>query len=87
MVEQRSPKPWVVGSSPTRPGETLKDSMIGKIKKFVTETVLELKKVSWSTRKELIDSTWVVLVSSFFLGIFIGAIDFALSKAVELIIR
>ncbi|MFA5088050.1 MAG: preprotein translocase subunit SecE [Candidatus Omnitrophota bacterium] len=61
--------------------------MIKKIRKFVTEVILELKKVSWSTKKELIDSTWIVFLSTFFLGIFIAATDFVLSKLLELIIR
>jgi len=61
--------------------------MIGKVKKFVAEVVVELKKVSWSTKRELIDSTWLVIVSSLILGVFIGTTDFVLSKFLELIIR
>lgn len=61
--------------------------MIGKIKKFITEVVVELKKVSWSTKRELLDSTWIVIVSSAFLGVFIGLTDFVLSKIIGLIIR
>ena len=61
--------------------------MIGKIKKFIAEVVVELKKVSWSTKKELIDSTWIVLMSSIFLGLFIGVADFVLSKIIGLVIK
>ena len=61
--------------------------MIGKIKKFFTEVIVELKKVSWSTKNEVLESTWIVIVSSFFLGIFIGITDLVLSKAIELIIK
>ena len=61
--------------------------MIGKIKKFFTEVVVELKKVSWSTRKEVLDSAWVVIVSAVFLGVFIGTTDFVLSKLIGLIIK
>jgi len=32
-----------------------------KIKKFILEVSTELKKVAWSTRKEVIDATWVVI--------------------------
>ena len=60
--------------------------MIGKVQKFVSEVAIELKKVSWSTRKDLIDATWIVLLSSILLGIFIGATDFVLSKLLEIII-
>ena len=61
--------------------------MIGAIRKFVGEVVAELKKVSWSTRRDLIDSTWVVLISSAILGVFIGVTDFALSKLVGLLFK
>lgn len=61
--------------------------MIGKVKKFISEVVVELKKVSWSTKQEVIDSTWLVIVSSAFLGFYIGITDFALSKLIGLLIR
>ena len=61
--------------------------MIEKIRKFIAEVVAELKKVSWSTRRDLIDSTWVVIISSAILGVFIGASDFVLSKLVELLFK
>lgn len=57
--------------------------MIGKVKKFVLEVIAELKKVSWSTKKELIDATWIVVISSAFLGLFIGTTDFVLSKLLK----
>ena len=60
--------------------------MFGKIKKFISEVVVELKKVSWSTKQELLDATKVVIVSSFLLGFFIAGTDFVLSKALGLII-
>ncbi|OGX06004.1 MAG: preprotein translocase subunit SecE [Omnitrophica WOR_2 bacterium GWA2_47_8] len=60
--------------------------MIDKIKKFIAEVAVELKKVSWTSRSELIDSTWVVIVSSLLLAVFIGVADFALSKILRLII-
>ena len=61
--------------------------MIGKIQKFISEVIVELKKVSWSTRRDLIDSTWVVIISSAILGVFIGTTDFVLSKLIELLFR
>ncbi|MBI5025068.1 MAG: preprotein translocase subunit SecE [Candidatus Omnitrophica bacterium] len=61
--------------------------MFGKIQNFISEVGVELKKVSWLTRQELIDATWIVLLSSICLGIFIGCADFVLSKLLSLIIR
>ncbi len=61
--------------------------MFGKIKKFISEVVVELKKVSWTTKKDLWDATYVVIISSAFLGCFIAACDFVLSKLLGIIIR
>lgn len=58
-----------------------------QIRKFIAEVVTELKKVSWTNRKDLLDSTWVVIVSSAFLGLYIAVIDFVLSKFIGLIIK
>ncbi len=61
--------------------------MFGKISKFISEVIVELKQVSWTTRRELIDSTWLILISSAFLGVFIACTDFVLSKILEIVIR
>ena len=61
--------------------------MFAKVKKFIAEVIVELKKVSWSTRRDLIDATWIVFVSSILLGVFIGMTDLVLSKLLEVIIR
>ena len=57
------------------------------ILKFTGEVLAEMKKVSWTTRRELVDSTLIVILSSFLLGIFVGVIDFAFSKGVAVIIK
>ncbi len=57
------------------------------MKKFFQEVKGELKKVSWPTKRELVDSTLVVIVSVFLLGIFIGIVDFFFSQAVGIFIR
>ena len=61
--------------------------MIGKVQKFFSEVVTELKKVSWSTRRDLIDAAWIVMLSSVLLGAYIGTTDFVLSKLLEMVIR
>ncbi len=61
--------------------------MFNKIQMFFQDVILELKKVSWTTRKELIDSTIVVLVSLLILSVVIGVADYFLAIFVEKIIR
>ena len=61
--------------------------MIANIQKFIGEVIAEMKKVSWTTRSELVDSTLIVIFSSFLLGIFVGVIDYAFSRGVAVIIK
>jgi preprotein translocase subunit SecE len=52
---------------------------------FFNDVKLEMGKVSWSTRDELIGSTIVVIVSLAVLSVFIGLCDLLLSSAVNII--
>ncbi len=54
--------------------------MIKKVMQFVKEAKAELKKVSWPSRRELIESTMVVIVTVLAIAIFVGVIDLGLSK-------
>ncbi len=51
---------------------------------FFVEMVDELKKATWPTRKELFDSTIVVIVAAVILGIFTSISDFSLYQVVDL---
>ena len=61
--------------------------IFSRITQFITEVKVEMQKVSWSTREELIGSTTVVIVSTLLLAIFIGIVDIVLSKGIGLILR
>ena len=58
-----------------------------KITNFLKEVKIELKKVSWSTRQELVGSTVVVITVTFIMAIFIGLIDILLSHILRLVFR
>jgi len=61
--------------------------MIKKLVKFVNEIKQELTKVAWPSKYELRDSTIVVILLSLVLSIFIGIVDYTLSKATTFIFR
>ena len=61
--------------------------MIIKVKTFIEEVITELKKVSWTSRQDLINSTLVVITSAVCLGCFITAVDLLVSKGLNLIIK
>lgn len=57
--------------------------MIEKIRKFLSETKAEMRKVTWPTREELKGSTKIVIIATFVVTLFIGVID----QILTLIIR
>lgn len=50
---------------------------------FVKEAWQELKKVHWPTRKETYSATVIVIVAVVVVAVFLGAVDFALSYAMQ----
>ncbi|TFH16161.1 MAG: preprotein translocase subunit SecE [Lentisphaerales bacterium] len=55
--------------------------------RFFGEVRSELKKSSWPTRSELVESTIVIIICVLLLGAFVGACDKILVAAIELFIR
>ncbi|OGQ60180.1 MAG: preprotein translocase subunit SecE [Deltaproteobacteria bacterium RIFCSPLOWO2_02_FULL_53_8] len=58
-----------------------------KAKQFFNDSKQELKKVAWPTKQQTITSTWVVLIVTFVLAIFLGLVDFGLGKLIGLVLR
>ncbi len=58
---------------------------VAKIRGFLDETITELKRSSWPIRKELVDSTIMVIVSMLLLGMFVSAADFVFLRIVKLL--
>jgi len=56
------------------------------LRRFVKETIGELRKVKWPTRKEAINLTIVVLVVSIAMAFFLGGLDYLFSRLLNLII-
>ena len=61
--------------------------MFARIANFFSEVTVELKKVSWPTKNELIGSTTVVIISVAIMAFYIGICDFIFSKVIHLVIR
>lgn len=53
---------------------------------FLKEVRDELSKVVWPSRAEVIRLTAVVLIVSLVVGLFLGGVDFLLTKATEIIL-
>lgn len=53
---------------------------------FLRQTYDELQQVKWPTRKEIIRLTIMVVFISFALGLYIGGIDFILTKVMSVLL-
>lgn len=61
--------------------------LIQKPINFIKESKIELGKVAWSTRQELMSSTVVVISVTAIMAVFIGVIDIILSKFLSLVFK
>jgi preprotein translocase subunit SecE len=53
---------------------------------FVLESWQELKKVYWPTRKETYAATAVVIIVVILISIYLAAVDFVLTKAIQAVL-
>ncbi len=60
--------------------------MLGKAKDFLSEVKVEVKKVTWPSRKDAMGGTMVVMVVVLIIAVFLGIVDTILSKIVEALI-
>ncbi len=58
----------------------------GKAKDFLSGSRAELKKVTWPTPKQTLASTSVVIIVTIIVSLFLGVVDFGLTKIVKLVL-
>lgn len=80
MVERRSPKPFVGGSSPPWPAKII---MMKKILGFLEEVKLEFKKVVWTGKKEVTTATISVLGFTVIVAVILSLLDYFLSIGLQ----
>ena len=59
------------------------DAFTGKIRRFFSDTVAEMGRCTWPTRKQLLESTGLVVVAVIILALFVFGVD----KVAEQVIR
>ena len=62
-------------------------NIIDKSLQFLREVKVELKKVTWPSRKQTIGSTVVVLILAMIISLFLGVIDMGLSGMIRVILN
>jgi preprotein translocase subunit SecE len=88
--DKRKPKPHLAMArkEPEKRGEG-RGSVFRYVQiamQFLRESRMELKKVKWPNRKELLASTAVVIVLVLIVSFFLGLIDFGLIKIIRNIV-
>ena len=83
MAKQGADKPRAPEQRRQRPqpGADVKKERVGP-RTYLSEVKAELKKVAWPTRKEVVNSTIVVLIAVVFMTALIFAFDYASSNFV-----
>jgi preprotein translocase subunit SecE len=64
-----------------------KQNIIDKSLQFLREVKVELKKVTWPSRKQTIGSTVVVLILTMIISLFLGVVDMGLSGLIRVILN
>ncbi len=59
--------------------------MFGSINNYFKSVSSELKKVSWMTKNQIVNSTIIVLIFAFIIAIFLFVLDFGLSEIVKVL--
>ena len=86
MVERRSPKPEVEGSSPSAPANLSLEIMRNPIK-FIQEVKQEAFKVTWPTWKETLQGALMVFVMAVVMSLFFLLLDQVLKFFLELLLK
>ena len=64
-----------------------KDNIFTKTAQFLREVKVELKKVTWPSRKQTIGSTAVVIALVMIISLFLGVVDFGISNLIRIVLQ
>jgi preprotein translocase subunit SecE len=88
LVERRSPKPKVGGSNPSAPAIALEiEEFMLKVLEFIGQVKEEVRKITWSSKKETVMSVIMVVVVVFFASLFFLLVDMGVYKVVQLLLN
>jgi preprotein translocase subunit SecE len=68
-------------------GRSLQPAFLAKTTQFLREVKIELKKVTWPSRKETLASTVVVIIIVIIISAFLGIVDMGLSSVIRFVLK
>jgi len=80
---EKKKQPVAAGPVAAKP----KDNILTKSAQFLREVKVELKKVTWPSRKQTIGSTAVVIVLVMIISLFLGVVDFGISSLIHIVLQ
>ena len=85
-------KPALVAKKPQAPSGAAAatppaDNVFTRSVQFLREVKIELKKVTWPSRKQTMGSTLVVIVLVFIISVFLGIVDIGLSTVIRAVFK
>ena len=85
-MSEKEKQDKVTKKAAEKPAKEKKPGIFSRIARWFKELIPELKKVSWPTRKQTLNNTWVVIVCVVVVGIFIWVFDAVASGVVGALI-
>jgi preprotein translocase subunit SecE len=67
-------------------GEKVTTSLV-EAKEFLHDTRVEMKQVTWPSREDVMSTTWIVVVTVAFFGVFLWLVDLGVQRAVQAIFK
>jgi preprotein translocase subunit SecE len=80
------PKKAETPKKPAKKSDEPRFAWVSTARQYLREVVSELRRVVWPSRKETLGSTSVVLAIVAICGLFLGIVDFALSRLVHMFV-
>jgi len=60
---------------------------LANLGEFLHDTRVEMKQVTWPTREDVMSTTWIVVVTVAFFGVFLWAVDLGVERIVRAIFK
>jgi preprotein translocase subunit SecE len=87
-VQNRRTSPRSEAAKAIKPsGRSFQPAFLTKTTQFLREVKIELKKVTWPSRKETLASTAVVIIIVIIISAFLGLVDLGLSNLIRFVLK
>ena len=60
---------------------------VADTREFLRDVRVEMKQVTWPTREDVVSTTWVVVVTVAFFGVFLWLVDLGVQRVVQAIFK